>query len=294
MRSVAFLGLGKMGSGMAARLLEAGHQVRVYNRTVDRADSLVRRGARMASSPAEACAGASAVFCMVSDDAASRAMWLGSNGVLASTAFTPDALAIECSTLSHGWVMDLAREAGGRGLRYVDSPVTGLPADAAAGALTMLVGAAQDDLELARPLLSAMSNRIIRFGGVGTGTAYKLIVNMIGAVQIASAAEGMAVAQRAGLDLARVAEAIAMGQAASPQVVRNVRRIVNGDHDRDVVFTAALRLKDVEYALQLARELGVGMPFGGLAASGLRQLCAEGRAQINESAIFDVAAARHG
>src|SRR3989442_10447132 len=104
----------------------------------------------MASSPAEACAGASAVFCMVSDDTASRAMWLGSNGVLASSELVLDALAIECSTLSHGWVMDLARQAGGRGLRYVDAPVTGLPADAAAGALTMLVGAAQDDLELAR------------------------------------------------------------------------------------------------------------------------------------------------
>jgi 3-hydroxyisobutyrate dehydrogenase len=280
-----------MGVGMASRLLEAGHRVSVHNRTAAKADSLVSRGARLAGSPKEACAGAEAVFCMVSDDAASRAIWSGADGILASE-LAPGALAIECSTLSHGWVMELAAGAAGRGLRYIDSPVTGLPADAAGGALTMLVGAREEDLERACPLLAAVSNRVIRFGSVGAGTAYKLIINMIGAVQIASAAEGMALAQRAGLDLATVADAIAAGQAASPQVVRNVRRMVAGDHDRNVVFTAALRLKDVEYALRMAQELGLGSPFAELAGSGLRELCATGRAQINESSIFELAASR--
>jgi 3-hydroxyisobutyrate dehydrogenase len=291
MASIAFIGLGKMGVGMASRLLHAGHQVSVYNRTATKADSVVSGGARLARSPKEACEGADAVFCMVSDDAASRAMWLGSDGVLASE-LAPGALAIECSTLSHGWVMELAARLASRGLRYIDSPVTGLPADAAGGMLTMLVGAAEEDLERARPLLAAVSSRIIRFGSVGAGTAYKLIINMIGAVQIASAAEGMALAQRAGLDLATVADAIATGQAASPQVIRNVHRIVAGDHERNVVFTAALRLKDVEYALRMARELSFGAPFGGLAEGGLRELCATGRANTNESVIFDVAASR--
>jgi 3-hydroxyisobutyrate dehydrogenase len=291
MASIAFIGLGKMGVGMASRLLEAGHRVSVYNRTAAKADSVVSRGARLAGSPKEACASADAVFCMVSDDAASRAIWLGANGILAAE-LAPGTLAVECSTLSHGWVIELAAAVADRGLRYIDSPVTGLPADAAAGMLTMLVGAPEEDLERARPLLAAVSNRIIRFGPVGTGTAYKLIINMIGAVQIASAAEGMALAQRAGLDLATVADAIATGQAASPQVVRNVRRIVAGDHDRNVVFTAALRLKDVEYALRMARELRVAAPFGELAGSGLQILCVTGRAQINESSIFDVAVSR--
>jgi 3-hydroxyisobutyrate dehydrogenase len=291
MASIAFIGLGKMGGGMASRLLEAGHRVSVYNRTTAKADSLVSRGARLAGSPKEACVGAEAVFCMVSDDAASRAIWLGADGILVSD-LAPGTLAIECSTLSHGWVMELAAGVAGRGLRYIDSPVTGLPADAAGGALTMLVGAQEEDLERARPLLAAVSNRVIRFGSVGAGTAYKLIINMMGAIQIASAAEGMALAQRAGLDLATVADAIATGQAASPQVVRNVRRIVAGDHVRNVVFTAALRLKDVEYALWMAHELGLGAPFGELAGSGLRELCATGRAQINESSIFDLAVSR--
>jgi 3-hydroxyisobutyrate dehydrogenase len=291
MATIAFIGLGKMGFGMASRLIGAGHRVGVYNRTASNAESLVAHGAQLASSPRDACAGVDAVFSMVSDDKASREMWLGADGILAGE-LQSRALAIECSTLSHGWVMELSEEVGRQGLRYIDAPVTGLPASAAAGELTMLVGAAEEDLESAGPLLAPISNRVIRFGGVGAGTAYKLIINMIGAVQIASAAEGMALAQRAGLDLAVVADAISKGQAASPQVVRNVQRIVSGDHERDVVFTTALRLKDVEYALRLAREVGGGAPFGELAAAGLRELCGRGKAEVNESVVFDVAASR--
>jgi 3-hydroxyisobutyrate dehydrogenase len=291
MSRIAFLGLGKMGVGMASRLLDAGHELSVYNRTASKADPLAKRGVRLASTPQEACAGASAVVCMVADDAASRQIWLGAQGALASD-LQSSALAIECSTLSQGWVMDLAARAGERGFRYIDAPVTGLPDDAAAGALTMLVGALPDDLALATPLLNAVSNRIIRFGAVGAGTAYKLIINMIGAVQIASVAEGMALAQRAGLDLQTVAEAIATGQAASPQVIRNVRRIVDGDHERNVVFTPALRLKDVDYALSLAAALHARAPFGELAAAGLRELCDSGRSTTNESSVYEIALQR--
>src|ERR1700730_1006137 len=114
MASIAFIGLGKMGGGMASRLLEAGHRVSVYNRTTAKADSLVSRGARLAGSPEDACVGAEAVFCMVSDDAASRAIWLGADGILVSD-LAPGTLAVECSTLSHGWVMELAAEVAGRG-----------------------------------------------------------------------------------------------------------------------------------------------------------------------------------
>ena len=288
---VAFIGLGMMGAGMAGRLLAAGHQVSVFNRTASKASALVARGARLADSPADACRGVDAVFSMVSDDAASRALWLGEEGVL-SAGLPAGVLAIECSTLSHQWVIELARHVTEQGLRYIDCPVTGLPAAAADGSLTLLVGANAADLADAGGLLGAISNRMLHFGTVGTGTAYKLIINMMGAVQIASAAEGMVLAQRAGLDLKVVVEAISSGQAASPQVVRNVRRMADGDHDENVVFTAALRLKDVEYALRLVQELQMNAPFGELAAQGLVELCAGGRSQVNESSIVEVAAGR--
>jgi 3-hydroxyisobutyrate dehydrogenase len=228
---------------------------------------------------------------MVSDDAASRMVWLGPQGIL-SAGLAPGVLAIECSTLSYEWVMELAHAATCAGLRYIDCPVTGLPISAAEGSLTLLVGAQAADLGDARGLLGAISNRILHFGAVGTGTAYKLIVNMMGAVQIASAAEGMALAQRAGLDLKVVVEAVSSGQAASPQVARNVRRMADGDHDTNVVFTSALRLKDVEYALRLVQSLQMSAPFGELAQQGLVELCNRGRAQANESSIYEVAVSR--
>ena len=272
---------------MAARLLATGHTVTVFNRTRAKADPLVRAGARLALTAREACDGAEAIISMTADDPASRAVWLGSEGILAANP-APGAFAVECSTISHDWVLELSAAAAKRGLRYLDAPVTGLPEVAAAGGLTLLVGAAADDLQACRPLLDALSQRIIHFGPVGTGTAYKLIINLLGAVQIASAAESMAIAERAGLDLAVVAEAIACGQAASPQVIRNTRRIAEGNHDRDIVFTPALRLKDVRYALELARKLGMGSPFGDLANGAFQRLVELGHGQANESKIIEV------
>lgn len=290
MATIAFIGLGKMGSGMAGRLIAAGHQLNLFNRNPSKAAALVRAGARLCASPAEAGRNADAIISMVADDVASRDIWLGSEGVL--TQSLRGALAVECSTLSHDWVIELAAEAAKRGLRYIDAPVTGLPSDAAAGELTLLVGAHAGDLDAARALLEAFARRIIHFGAVGCGTAYKLIINMLGAVQIASAAETMALAERAGLDLRIVADAIATGQAASPQVVRNTQRMVLDDHDRNITFTPRLRLKDVDYALQLAGKLGLGTPFGALAARAFGELCATGHADENESNVITVARTR--
>ena len=160
MKRVAFLGLGRMGSGMAARLLGAGHRVTVYNRTMARAEALVRDGATLARTPREACKGADAMFAMTADDASSRALWCGDDGALAAE-FAPGALAIECSTLSHDWALELARLAKQRGLRYVDAPVTGLPQAAAKGELTLLVGAEAADLVAVRPLLNSLATRVL-------------------------------------------------------------------------------------------------------------------------------------
>jgi 3-hydroxyisobutyrate dehydrogenase len=288
MAKVAFIGLGRMGSGMARRVLDCGHELRVFNRTAARAEDLASRGAVQCATPREACLGAHAVVSMVADDQASRAIWYGTGGALAAQ-FAPNALAIECSTLSYDWVLELSAEATRQGLRYLDAPVTGLPDSAAAGELTLLLGADLESLSAARPLLAGFSKNILHFGRVGTGTAYKLLVNMLGAVQIASAAETMAIAEKVGLDLGMVADALAAGQAASPQVIRNTRRIAAGHHERDIVFTPQLRLKDVEYGLALARKVSIGSPFGKLAGEMFQQLCALDPRQINESKIIDVA-----
>src|SRR3954449_1974545 len=134
MKKVAFIGIGRMGHGMAGRYLEGGFTVAVWNRSKPKAEDLIARGARWASSPADAAEGAGAVVTMVADDEASRAVWLGKDGAAATA--KAGTLAIECSTISYRHALDLARELRGRDLVYIDSPVTGLPDAAAGGKLT--------------------------------------------------------------------------------------------------------------------------------------------------------------
>jgi 3-hydroxyisobutyrate dehydrogenase len=263
MAHVAFLGLGRMGHGMAGRYLDAGLTLAIWNRSKSKASDLIARGARWATSPADAADGADAVVTMVADDVASRAVWLGKDGA-AGTA-KAGTLAIECSTVSYGHALDLARELRGRGLIYIDSPVTGLPDAAAAGKLTMLIGAELADLDSARPYLAPLSTTIRHFGAVGSGTVYKLINNLMGAIQIAGLAEGLAIAEQAGLDMKLVLEAIETGVAASPQVIRHSRRMVARDFG-GASFAAALRHKDAVYAVALAESLLSSVPLMGRAA----------------------------
>jgi len=263
MTKVAFIGLGRMGHGMAGRYLESGFTVAVWNRSKAKAEDLIARGARWAVSPADAAEDADAIVTMVADDEASRAVWLGKDG--AATAAKAGTLAIECSTVSYQHALELARELRGRGLTYIDSPVTGLPDAAASGKLTLLVGAEAADLERARPFLAPLSTTIRHFGAVGTGTVYKLINNLMGAIQIAGIAEGLAIAEQAGLDMKLVLEAIETGVAASPQVIRHSKRMVARNFS-GATFTAALRHKDAAYAVALAESLLAEPPLVGRAA----------------------------
>ena len=263
MTKVAFIGLGRRGHGMAGRYLDAGFTVAVFNRSKAKAEDLIARGARWASSPAEAADGAEAVATMVVDDEASRHVWFGKDG--AAAGMKPGTLAIECSTVSHQHALDMARELRGRGLIYIDCPVTGLPEAARTGKLTLLVGADAADLERAKPYLAPIGNVVRHFGAVGTGTVFKLINNLMGAVQIASLAEGVAMAEQAGLDMNLVAEAMASGAVASPQVIRHSKRMVARDFS-GASFTAALRHKDAAYAVKLAESLLADAPLVGRAA----------------------------
>jgi 3-hydroxyisobutyrate dehydrogenase-like beta-hydroxyacid dehydrogenase len=252
MTRVAFVGLGRMGHGMASRYLDAGFDVSVWNRSKAKAEDLIARGARWSTSPGDAAIDADAVVTMVADDEASRAVWLGTDGAAAT--MKAGALAIECSTVSHDHALRMARELNARGLIYIDCPVTGLPDAAASGRLTLLVGANAADLEKAQPFLAPLSSTIRHFGEVGSGTVYKLINNLMGAIQIAGIAEGLAIAEQAGLDMKLVLEAVESGVAASPQVIRHSKRMVTRDFS-GATFTAALRHKDAAYAVALAESL---------------------------------------
>jgi 3-hydroxyisobutyrate dehydrogenase-like beta-hydroxyacid dehydrogenase len=252
-----------MGHGMAGRYLDAGFTVSVWNRSKAKADDLITRGARWATSPEDAAIDADAVVSMVADDEASKQVWLTKDGAAAT--MKAGTIAIECSTVSYDHALSLSRELRSRGLIYIDCPVTGLPDAAAAGKLTLLVGADSTDLERARPFLEPIGSTIRHFGAVGAGTVYKLINNLMGAIQIAGLAEGLAIAEQAGLDMKLVLDSIQAGVAASPQVLRHSKRMVARDFS-GATFTAALRHKDAAYAVKLAESLLADKPLVSRAA----------------------------
>jgi 3-hydroxyisobutyrate dehydrogenase len=285
MARVAFIGLGRMGHGMAGRYLDAGFAVAVFNRSKAKAEELIARGAQWATSPDDAAIDADAVVTMVADDAASREVWLGKDGAAAT--MKAGTLAIECSTVSYDHAIHLSRELHGRGLTYIDCPVTGLPDAAASGKLTLLVGADPADLEKARPYLTPLSSTIRHFGAIGTGTVYKLINNLMGAIQIAGIAEGLAIAEQAGLDMKLVVEAIETGVAASPQVIRHSKRMAARDFE-GATFTAALRHKDAAYAVRLAESLLSAAPLMGRAAVASYQRAKDSAPDDDEAKMIEI------
>jgi len=257
MNKVAFLGLGIMGNGMAQNLLKAGFPLTVYNRTRSKAEPLVSKGAQVADTPREAAAGAQIVFSMVGDDIASKAVWLGDDGALAGA--RPDTIAIECSTLSLEWVRELADMAAVRNMAFLDAPVTGSKDAAEAGELRLMIGGDAVVLERARPALEAVSKRIDHFGPTGAGATVKLINNLMGGVQAAVLAEGLALAERAGLDLEQVVTFIINAAPGSPLVKGKAARMAHRDYE-DTQFALKWMHKDTTYALRAADAYGVPMP----------------------------------
>lgn len=285
METIAVLGLGRMGHGIANCLVRKGYRVLIWNRNRAKAADLLDAGAIWAESPAAAAREATVVMAMVADDIASEAVWLGNEGAL--NAMAMGSFVIECSTLSAGYVARLAAAALERGLIYIDCPVTGLPEAAEAGQLTLLVGAEPKDLECIGPILRSMSGAVRHFGPIGTGTAYKLMINLMGAVQIAALAEGLALAERLGLDREVVIAAVENSAAASPQVVRYVRRMAEKNYLDHPVFTLGLRLKDANYGVLLANSAGSPASLGEVAAS-LFAAAAKAGANRDETAVIDL------
>lgn len=292
METIAVLGLGRMGRGIASCLLKAGYRVIVWNRSAGKAAPLLQAGAIWAESPAAAASNAAVVIAMVADDQASEAVWLLAEGALAH--MRSGAFLVECSTLSAQYVRQLATAAEERGVHYIDCPVTGLPEAAAAGQLTLLVGAAPETLEQVRPVLTSFSRVIRHFGPVGTGTDYKLLINLMGAVQIAALAEGIALAEQLGLDKTTVMTALEHSAAASPQVVRYIHRMANRDYMDDPNFTLSLRLKDATYGVALANSAGSPAPLGEAATAWFARACNQDpkKGHSDEAAVVDAVVAR--
>jgi 3-hydroxyisobutyrate dehydrogenase len=272
-----------MGAGMAANLLKAGFSLSVYNRTAAKAQALTVAGARFATTPAEAAKNASVVISMLSDDTASREVWLGSDGAL--DAVGKGAILIESSTVSPAWIAELAEAASQRGIDLLDAPVTGSRTQAEAGQLSFLVGGSGAALERAAPVLKAMSKEIVHLGSVGSGAKMKLINNFLCGVQVASLAEGLTWIERSGLDREKALAVLKSGAPGSPLLGAISARMVSQNYS--VNFLLSLMTKDLLYAQNEAARNNVDLKTAEVARSLFEAAIAQGLGNEDMSSVIE-------
>lgn len=241
---IAFLGLGIMGSGMANRLLAAGFPLAVHNRNPEKSAPYAAAGAVVATTSRMAAHDADIIISMVADDSAARAVWLGETGALAGA--KPGAICIESSTVTPGWVRELAAAAA----EHQCELLTGSRVQAASGELNFLVGGSATTLEKARPVLAAMGKTATLLGPAGSGALLKLINNFVCGVQVASLAEALAMIERSGLDRDAGLAILANGAPGSPLFKGVSARMIAPDYTPN--FLLRLMAKDLTYAIQEA------------------------------------------
>jgi len=247
-----------MGSRMAARLLAAGHEVTVWNRSPERTNSLLEAGGKAAATPRAAARDAEFVFSMVRDDSASRFVWLD-HGAGAAAAMESSAVGVECSTLSIGWARELLEHAQARGITLVDAPVVGSRPHAEGGQLTVFIGGEVDTVERVNPLLRAFATTIHHAGPSPSGATMKLAINGLLAAQVIAVAEALALLSAQRIDLPRALEGLSATPVMSPAARNAANLMIRGEHSP--LFPIELAAKDVGYLLQSAHEAGVQLPL---------------------------------
>ena len=278
---VAILGLGIMGSGMARRLLAANFAVTVYNRSREKSAPFVSEGAFAAATPGEAASRSRVILSMVSNDDASRDVWLGDDGALAGAA--SGSLLIESSTLSGGWIRELAFEASQRDCQFLDAPVTGTKPHAASGELVFLVGGTGDAVAAAQPVFSVLGRETRHLGPIGSGALMKLVNNFVCGVQAASLAEALSLIDAGGLDRAKALAILTGGAPGSGIVKRVADRVIAGDFTPN--FALRWMAKDLSYALGEAVARKVSLETAAAALSLFQHAINEGHGDEDFSAV---------
>ena len=258
---VAFLGLGIMGSRMAANLRAAGHEVVAWNRTREKAEAF---GDPVAATPAEAAGRADVVVTMVVDGAQVRSVLLGDDG--AADGARDGALVVDMSTIGPTAARAIGADLAERGLRFVDAPVTGSSPKAEAGTLTIMAGGEQADVDEARPLFEAMGETIVHAGPLGHGQMVKLINNSLAAANTVALGEALLAGKATGTDLDALLAVMGAGSAGSAML--DLKAGPMRSHDYETLFKTEHMLKDVRLCLEETQAAGV--PFG--AAAGAREV----------------------
>jgi len=280
--TIAFLGLGAMGSRMAANLQSAGYALRVYNRDRAKTRTFADKGAQACDTPAAAVQGASYVVSMVADDVATRAVMLGADGAVAAA--TAGTIIIDSSTNTPAMAREVAQAAAARRVQYLDAPVSGSLAQAQGKELVFMVGGDPVAFERARPVLSAMGRMAKHMGAAGTGATIKLINNMLSGTATAAIVEAVMIAEAAGLDRAATLEVLGEGAAGSRLMKTRMPKMFGRDFAPQ--FQLQLMEKDLRYFQLLAQELDRPVPVAALVRSQFQAARHSELGKLDSSAVF--------
>ena len=287
---IGFIGLGIMGSRMAANLQKGGHSLVVYNRTREKAEALVAGGATWADSPAALAAQVEIVFTMLASPAAVRDAALGKDGFLSHLA--PSRLWVDCSTVNPSFSREMGQQARAVGVRFLDAPVTGSKGPAALAKLVFWVGGEFDDLEACRPFLACMGNKIVHAGCQGMGASLKMVINQLLGTVMAAFAEGLVLGESLGLSRVVLFDSILGGPAAAPFLALKRERIETGNFEQ-ADFPLRWLQKDLHLATVSAYETGAAMPLTNVAKEIYRLAIRDGDGDKDFSAIYDYLAHNH-
>jgi 3-hydroxyisobutyrate dehydrogenase-like beta-hydroxyacid dehydrogenase len=281
---VSFIGLGVMGYPMAGYLAANGHKVKVYNRTGSRADQWVSEHEGTACpTPASAASGSDVVFCCVGNDDDLREVSLGDIGAFAG--MKPGSVFVDHTTTSARAAREIGKEASGRGIEYVDAPVSGGQAGAENGQLTVMIGGKEEVVGRVAPLIDCYARMQARLGDIGSGQLTKMVNQICIAGVVQGLAEALHFAARSGLDAGKVVDVISKGAAQSWQMDNRAQTMIEGKFDFG--FAVDWMRKDLAYVLEEARRNGSHLPVTALVDQFYSRVQALGGGRWDTSSLLE-------
>jgi 3-hydroxyisobutyrate dehydrogenase-like beta-hydroxyacid dehydrogenase len=281
-KTISYLGLGTMGSGMASNLLKAGYQLTVWNRSAEKCEPFVRKGARVAKSPSDAVRDVDLVMYMLSNDNAVDEVVFGANGILSG--INEGQIAMDMSTVLPATSLREEEAYAKHGVDFLDAPVFGSKQESADANLWIMAAGNKAIFEKVKPVLEHLGQTVHYFGKNGNATAMKLVGNLIVALEMEALAEGLVLAQKAGLDLKTVMEVVKVADFRSPLLVSNGQNILQRDFS--ISFALKLMLKDAGLIKKFAESLVSPIPALRVVEKNLESAVALGFGQENASAVI--------
>jgi 2-hydroxy-3-oxopropionate reductase len=279
---VGFIGLGVMGKPMARNLIEAGHDLVLFSRTRASVDEVAGDSATAASSPRDVAERADVVVLMLPDSPQVREVLDGDDGLLAGA--REGQLVVDMSTISPVVTRGIAEECGGRGIGWVDAPVSGGDVGAREATLSIMAGGSDEDFTRAKPLFEVLGKTIVHVGPVGSGQVVKACNQVVVALTIEAVSEALVLGSKAGVDPATIIEVLSGGLAANKVMEVRGRNFL--EHDFTPGFRIDLHHKDLGIALATAREYGVALPSTAAVDQMLQALRSGGRGNRDHSALL--------